>query len=766
MSDEPTVLRLETLDAIESAITHDALHGETLDQHHAAQTAFLRSLLKKFDAGKFEPNPADGRRLSRFKRQERSIVEGLKQHMSQYIDMKGVHAERVRSYFEANEQQIFVQAIAQFKNRIMSEQSAAERATEADVPQRKDEMVEYLKKLGMVLELKRGQIEPKVLARQIMGAFKRAEIDQNIGVMRELATNMGVPESPVGESLKDASFWALELADVLTDKPDKSNEIRRNWFIQAGIPTHPATTRAERSPSPALTTPMWEQVDTTAHVDPGTNLLPPKAKKGYIPRSRERDFAEVERLRIDGERATIVHQLLVEDHKNSHGFLDEKAWLLTKGLHPDYFTNHMEYFYEGRVRQQALMKRMGTAVYSALSDKSKFAGLVDRKRNPHWAKMQRQVIGKYLDAVAEPWNEARNVFHTEFDRNRPMFPEDTREYEHISSRHRGNKELQRKNIYRALGKKAADLQKGWKGVRAHEESTLSGLVEDIGEREKAIANKYSRDRAKRHEHQDDEEQELADMLSRLETLAEINSQVRPIDRSAARHFLKHSALTFDDLRAKVAGVDGSKEFMNTLRIPDKSHAHEERKRGFLKSSALSTESAWKRTMQIPLMEYYLKTNGLTDFTNVEQHSMSDDTTHYGLHLRKFTSFDIEPPRVASKKKRVSDAADRIARRLKKPKSALEQVEENLDARARARREKNLRALKDIAASTQGVVDQIEKNKADRARPFEKAKPPDITVPDFTSILPSRARTRSQTRADLAKAAKSLPFEPEKGLRQG
>ena len=60
VSAEPTVLRLETLDAIESAITHDALHGETLDQHHAAQTAFLRSLLKKFDAGKFEPNPADG----------------------------------------------------------------------------------------------------------------------------------------------------------------------------------------------------------------------------------------------------------------------------------------------------------------------------------------------------------------------------------------------------------------------------------------------------------------------------------------------------------------------------------------------------------------------------------------------------------------------------------------------------------------------------------------------------------------------------------
>ena len=55
VSDEPTVLRLETLDAIESAITHDALHGETLDQHHAAQTAFIRSLLKKFDASQTRP---------------------------------------------------------------------------------------------------------------------------------------------------------------------------------------------------------------------------------------------------------------------------------------------------------------------------------------------------------------------------------------------------------------------------------------------------------------------------------------------------------------------------------------------------------------------------------------------------------------------------------------------------------------------------------------------------------------------------------------
>ena len=86
----------------------------------------------------------------------------------------------------------------------------------------------------------------------------------------------------------------------------------------------------------------------------------------------------------DDERATIVHQLMTADSKNSHNFLDDKDWKLTKGLHPDYYTNHAEYFHVGRIRQHGLMKRMGTAVYNALPDKSKFAGLVDRKKNPHW----------------------------------------------------------------------------------------------------------------------------------------------------------------------------------------------------------------------------------------------------------------------------------------------------------------------------------------------------------------------------------------------
>ena len=89
VSAESTTLRIETLNAIENAITHDALHGETLEQHHAAQTAFLRSLLNKLDAGKLEPNPGDSQRLVRFKKKEREIARNLKANMSQYVDMQG-----------------------------------------------------------------------------------------------------------------------------------------------------------------------------------------------------------------------------------------------------------------------------------------------------------------------------------------------------------------------------------------------------------------------------------------------------------------------------------------------------------------------------------------------------------------------------------------------------------------------------------------------------------------------------------------------------
>ena len=112
-----------------------------------------------------------------------------------------------------------------------------------------------------------------------MGELQRASIDQDMGLLRDLAAKLGIPKSGKSESLQDGAFWALELAESLTDKPDKTNEMRRNWFIRAGVPVHAPTTRAEGLPGrPAVV----GAPRPTATVDPGLNLLDPKPKKGIV----------------------------------------------------------------------------------------------------------------------------------------------------------------------------------------------------------------------------------------------------------------------------------------------------------------------------------------------------------------------------------------------------------------------------------------------------------------------------------------------------
>ena len=59
VSGEPTVLELAMLESIESAITHDAIQGETLEEHHASEIDYISNLLLKAEAGELQPNPGD-----------------------------------------------------------------------------------------------------------------------------------------------------------------------------------------------------------------------------------------------------------------------------------------------------------------------------------------------------------------------------------------------------------------------------------------------------------------------------------------------------------------------------------------------------------------------------------------------------------------------------------------------------------------------------------------------------------------------------------
>ena len=83
-----------------------------------------------------------------FKKQERDIVDQLKRGIPQLLDMKGPHAEEVRAFFEDHGlQSQLLDVVTTYKSQIIRSQRAAEMVKEADVPQREDEVVQYLKAL-------------------------------------------------------------------------------------------------------------------------------------------------------------------------------------------------------------------------------------------------------------------------------------------------------------------------------------------------------------------------------------------------------------------------------------------------------------------------------------------------------------------------------------------------------------------------------------------------------------------------------------------
>ena len=95
--------------------------------------------------------------------------------------------------------------------------------------------------------------------------------------MRRLLRLVGVKAAREAPYLatEDASHFASVLAAQLTDTAANAN--RRNWFIQAGIPTHPPHMRPEVLPARVSVT---TAPGPSARVDDGQKLLPPQEKKG------------------------------------------------------------------------------------------------------------------------------------------------------------------------------------------------------------------------------------------------------------------------------------------------------------------------------------------------------------------------------------------------------------------------------------------------------------------------------------------------------
>ena len=185
--------------------------------------------------------------------------------------------EVIRAYFQSHLEEGFKTEMQVLVDRLVAHQGAIEQATEPDVPQRGDDNVEFLREMGIVLPLESGQTDPKAIAKDIVEAFKRAEIDQDVEGMRKLLRLVGVKAAREAPYLatEDASHFASVLAAQLTDTAANAN--RRNWFIQAGIPTHPPHMRPEVLPARVSVT---TAPGPSARVDDGQKLLPLQEKKG------------------------------------------------------------------------------------------------------------------------------------------------------------------------------------------------------------------------------------------------------------------------------------------------------------------------------------------------------------------------------------------------------------------------------------------------------------------------------------------------------
>ena len=478
VSGEATELQMATLEGIESAITHDAIQGETIEEHHASEIEYLRNLLVRAEAGGLDSNPADSLRLRRFKKQQRDIVEDLKRGIPNFIDMKGPrHAEQVRAYFEGHGlQKQLLDVITTYKSQILRHTRAAEMVKEADVPQREDEVVAYLKSLGLALSLKAGETDPKVVAKDILLEFQRAKIDQDIDVMRDLAHRVGIPRSAAGTSIQDAAFWAHEFGEALTDKPDKSNEKRRDWFKTAGIPVHAPTVRPAVVPSSVSTT---TAPAATAVMDRGDNLLAPIPKKGADKRPQAVSAVLITD-ELDTRRRDAIRLITKFDH-------------MSAARHRD----RISLFHEGTQHLQNLMVRMGNAMYPHLQHtKARLARLINPERNARWAKMRRQVFGHYLDAHAENWGEIKHKFKIRVeDPNYDGFRKLNRhpEYkllqdmqENPELRERMKPDFSSKILDAVLAKRGADQMHGVRFTEAGGGAAFSSFLTKIQQRNKSL----------------------------------------------------------------------------------------------------------------------------------------------------------------------------------------------------------------------------------------------------------------------------------------
>ena len=312
-SNDPLItLSLERVNRVIEKFTHDA--KETEQEYHQDVAGEFMHMNRDFAENELKPHARDDPFMARFRALRGQTIWDFNHNHPDLPSLVGPGSgsrspeqiDKARQVFETSEElKRFMDGVKEIRAEMISHQAAVEQVTEPDVPQKPDPVVEYLKERGIHISLGvSGGFDPGELEAAIVGAFKRAKIDQDEGAMQELMVQLQIPHDT--SEPKSSKYYTKLLAEHINPL-EAATAQRRNWLRAAGLPsTVPATRVADPEPIRAPSPPR-----PTAVMDAGTQLVAPQPKKGApeladIPDEDDPERADLERrteaLRIRKEK--------------------------------------------------------------------------------------------------------------------------------------------------------------------------------------------------------------------------------------------------------------------------------------------------------------------------------------------------------------------------------------------------------------------------------------------------------------------------------
>ena len=281
-----------------------------------------------------------------------SIVYNLKRNLRpDVLTMKGDNAQIVREQFDKIKPKL-LEDLRDLKAQMISHESAVVQVQEPDIAQASDPVVQYLKDAGFHIRLAPG-MNTKQIRAEIMRALRQAKIGEDPEALEGILAQTNVPVAPHDKTLTKYMFLDA-LAPALDE--NEENDMRRNWFMQAGSPTSSVPRRPVPPDASARSTMPPQQ---TAKFDDRSKLMPPPPKKGA--RSGEPEVAASDSDYYE-ERFRLIASLLAMDEKSADAHMTTRDAAKRREGAITHWTRDEEFFHDGKSQMDHYMRRLAKVV--------------------------------------------------------------------------------------------------------------------------------------------------------------------------------------------------------------------------------------------------------------------------------------------------------------------------------------------------------------------------------------------------------------------